>query len=89
MAELTPLWTRNPTRDADQIAAFLAEHDIDYECWELPENVAKIAAKNRLSDDEKAEVLETFRAHLDRLAEDAGYVDADLIAIRSDFEGID
>ena len=89
MAELTPLWTLNPTRDPKRIAAFLAERDIAYERWDLPEKVVQIASKSRLSDEEKTEVLDTFRAHLDRLAQDAGYVDADLIAIRSDFDGID
>ena len=89
MAQLTPLWTQNPTSDPEAIAAFLAQRDIAYERWELPESVSAIAAKSRLSDEEKSEVLDTFRGHLDRLASDAGYVDADLIAIRSDFDGID
>ena len=89
MAELTPLWTQKPTRDTEAITAFLAERDITYERWDLPDNVVSIAAKSRLTDEEKSEVLETFQAHLERLASDSGYVDADLIAIRSDFDGID
>jgi 1,2-dihydroxy-3-keto-5-methylthiopentene dioxygenase len=89
LAQLTPLWTHKPTTDTAFITSFLAERDIAYERWDLPKAVSDIAAKSRLSDEEKEQVLDTFRAHLDRLAADAGYVDADLIAIRSDFDGID
>jgi 1,2-dihydroxy-3-keto-5-methylthiopentene dioxygenase len=89
MAELTPLWTGNPTTDKDAITAFLVERGIAYERWDVPSDVTALAAQGRLSDDDKGSVLGRFRGHLDRLATHAGYVDADVIAIRSDLDGID
>jgi 1,2-dihydroxy-3-keto-5-methylthiopentene dioxygenase len=89
LAHLTPLWTQDATGDPHEIAGFLAERDIVYERWELPERVTLLAAQSRLTDAEKEELLSAFRGHLDRLASDAGYVDADVIAIRADLDGID
>lgn len=89
MAQLQPLWTTECTVAADEIAAFLGARGIAYERWDLPEEARTLAAQERLTDSEKERLLELFRAHLDRLATDAGYVDADVIAIRNDMPGLD
>lgn len=89
MALLTPLYTGQATSDDDAIRAFLAPVGVAFERWELPDEVAALAGKDRLSDQDKARLLDLFRAHLDRLADEAGYVEADVVAIRPDIEGID
>jgi len=88
MARLTKLWTAEPTTDPKAIVAFLGEHQIDYARWEIPTDIADLAAKTNPSDDDKSAMLEAFRGHLDRLAQDKGYIDADVVCIRN-VEGID
>jgi len=89
MARLQPLWTRDETTDPGAIAAFLAERDIVYERWPLPDDVRALAAKPRLDEDDKAALLASFRAELDQKSADAGYGSADIVAIRADLPGVD
>jgi len=89
MAKLTPLWTQNETTDPKEIGPFLAEEGIDFALWELPEEVVALAAKSRLSDEEKARLLEIFQGKITAVNEEKGYVDADVVAIRGDLPGID
>ncbi len=89
MARLTPLWTSTETTEPREIAAFLSNHGITFERWEMPDEVQRLASKPRLSDDEKTRLLELFRGHLDRLASELGYVDADVVAIRADLPNVE
>ena len=89
MARLTPLWTNQDITDPSAITGFLADRDIEFETWDLPDEVVRLCSQDRLTDEEKQSVLDHFRGHLDRLASDHGYVDADVIAIRANLPGID
>ncbi len=89
MARLTPLWTAPALREPAEISAFLDARGIRFERWTLPEEVTELASRRRLDDDAKARLLELFRVELAREADAAGYVDADVIAIRPDLPGLD
>ena len=88
MARLTRLWTATTTEDPSEIKAFLAERDIDFARWEIPRPVEVLAAKPSPTDADKSAMLDAFRTHLDQLAADKGYVDADVVCIRN-VDGID
>jgi 1,2-dihydroxy-3-keto-5-methylthiopentene dioxygenase len=89
MAKLTPLWTQNETSNPEVIRPFLAEEGIDFSVWDLPAEVVELAAKARLTDTEKMRILDIFQTEISDVATSKGYVDADVIAIRSDLPGID
>ena len=89
MATLTPLWTQQPTQDVEQITSFLAEEGIDFAQWQLPEEVSTIASQDHLSDGDKARLLAIFQSEIEEVAKSKGYVDADVVAIRSHLPGID
>jgi len=63
------------------VTAFLAEQGIDYERW-TPAHALPEAAP-------AAEVLEAYRAEIDRLKARGGYVTADVIDVKPDTPGLD
>ena len=89
MARLTPLWTDEEITDPEAIAAFLSERGVAFETWSLPDEARELAARDALDDADKERLLALFRAHLDRLADDAGYTSADVVAIRPNLPGVD
>ena len=89
MAHLTPLWTADPVSDPASIRSLLAERGIQYDRWDLPERVTSLASQSRLTDEDKTEVLSHFQSRLEELGEASGYKSADVIAVRSDFPGVD
>ena len=89
MARMTPLWTMENVEDPDQIKDFLAPHGIDFAVWGVPDEAGKLACKGRLEDSDKSRLLELFRTELEQAANDQGYVEADVIAIRKDLPGLD
>jgi len=89
MAILTPLWTQSPTSDPATISAFLNAHGVTFEFWELPPAAAELAAKNRLSDEDKQTLLSLFSDKLAEKATNDGYKAADVVAIRADLPNVD
>ncbi|MFO0748652.1 MAG: cupin domain-containing protein [Myxococcota bacterium] len=89
MALLTPLYTLPPLADSDSIRDFLAARGIAYERWDVPSEVAAIAAQERVSDADKARLIELFQDKLAEKAATAGYKSADVVAIRKDLPGVD
>lgn len=82
MARVTPLWTAGELTDPAAIRGFLSERGIDFAFWEMPDEARALGASPRLDDAGKSRLLALFRDHLDRLAREHGYVDADVIAVR-------
>jgi len=89
MATLTPLWTLSSIKDADTIRGFLNARGMIFESWPLPAAVSDLAAQSRLSDADKARLIELFGDKLAEKAESMGYQSADVIAIRGDMPGVD
>lgn len=88
MAKLTKLWTAEPVTDIPEIAAFLSAQGIDFSRWEIPASVRTLAAKGSPDDSDKTAMLAEFRSHLDSLATEKGYIDADVVCVRN-VDGID
>ena len=89
MATLTPLWTSTSITSDDAIQGFLAKRGITFARWEMPEEARSLAAQNRLSDSDKARLLELFSRQLQDAQGETGYKNADVIAIRDDLPGLD
>ena len=88
MAHLTPLWTLSPIADPDAIRAFLGARNIAFEAWPLPPAAAALAQRDRLDDQQKAELITLFQDRLSDKAS-AGYKSADVVAIRKDMPNVD
>ena len=67
--------------EGERVTSFLAGHGIDYERWTPAHPVAATAPA--------AEVLEAYRAEIDRLKARGGYVTADVIDVRPDTPGLE
>lgn len=64
-----------------EVAAFLESQEVIYEHWDinkLPENLHE---KFDLSDEEKEQILEAFRAEIDDISARRGYKAADVISL--------
>ena len=84
MAVLTPLWTGKAIVDPNVITTFLAEREIVFATWDIPDEAQVLAAQDRLDDDDKARLVSLFN---DRLGE-TDYPSADVVAIRSHLPGL-
>ena len=89
MAVLTPLWTQSPTSDPATVDAFLRARGITFECWSMPAAAVALAAKNRLSDEDKQVLLSLFADKLAEKATHDGYKSSDVVAIRPDLPNVD
>lgn len=89
MAVLTPLWTQSTTSDPATIGAFLTARGVTFEYWSLPPAAVELAAKKRLSDEDKQALLCLFADKLREKADHDGYRAADVVAIRPDLPNVD
>ena len=89
MATLTPLWTGQKITAVEELRPFLEREGIDFAIWNLPPEVRSIAEASRLSESDMTRLLEIFRHDIEEVSEAKGYIDADVVAILPDLEGID
>ncbi|NMP21357.1 cupin domain-containing protein [Sulfobacillus harzensis] len=64
----------------DQIA-YLRDHGIHYEFWPVDAVPEALRRQSGLSEAEQQQVLDAFKSHLSRLAEQFGYISHDLIVL--------
>jgi len=76
------------TTEAD-VAAFLADHDIYYEHWDLSGIPEHLRDRFDLSDEDKEAILTGLKDPIDRLASTRGYVKWDLISLASSTPQLD
>lgn len=89
MALLTPLFTVPAIADPDAVRSFLNARGILFEAWTMPPEAAEIAAQSRVSDADKARLIELFQEKLSEKKATAGYGSADVVAIRKDLPNVD
>jgi 1,2-dihydroxy-3-keto-5-methylthiopentene dioxygenase len=68
-------------RDGQEIAAYLAKIDIDYERWETDSRISPDAAPE--------EILAAYRSEIEQLKAKGGYVTADVIDIKPETPNLD
>lgn len=65
----------------DEILDFLNSQEVIYEHWDITKLPANLQEKFLLSDNEKAEILDTFATEIATISEKRGYKAQDVIAL--------
>jgi 1,2-dihydroxy-3-keto-5-methylthiopentene dioxygenase len=73
--------TEETITEQKEVAAFLEQQEVIYENWDISKLSENLREKFDLSDEEKAEILETFKAEIDDISERRGYKAADVISL--------
>ncbi|MFB7140648.1 cupin domain-containing protein [Gottfriedia sp. NPDC056225] len=64
-----------------EVKAYLEEQGVIYENWNIEQLHSSLKEKFILSDDEKASILETFKAEIDDISSRRGYLANDIITL--------
>ncbi len=81
MAEIRIRNTNERISGEDNVRAFLSSQEVLYEHWDPSKLPASLQEKFVLSDDEKADILQTFDVEIRDLAKRRGYQTWDIIAL--------
>jgi 1,2-dihydroxy-3-keto-5-methylthiopentene dioxygenase len=81
MAQIRIRNTNERISAEDQVKAFLDNQNVVYEHWDMSKLPAPLQEKFALSDEEKAQILETFDSEIHDLAARRGYEIWDLITL--------
>ena len=71
------------------VKKFLANHNITYDHWEVPESADSLIKKDTLTDVEKEELLMKVNNRFEYLQNTQGYKTRDLIVLHPGVEGLD
>ncbi|MEH7515271.1 cupin domain-containing protein [Gottfriedia acidiceleris] len=64
-----------------EVKVYLEEQGVIYENWNIEQLHSSLQEKFILSDDEKAAILETFKAEIDSISSRRGYLASDIITL--------
>jgi 1,2-dihydroxy-3-keto-5-methylthiopentene dioxygenase len=73
----------------DEVTKFLSEQGVLYEHWNVDKLAENLREKFVLTDEEKQQILDTFRSEIESLADRNGYVQWDVIALSSATPNLD
>jgi 1,2-dihydroxy-3-keto-5-methylthiopentene dioxygenase len=81
----------NEERVADQqeVSTYLDSQGVIYEHWDISKLPSNLQEKYDLNDEEKAEIIQTFRSEIDDLSARRGYVTEDVISLSSATPNLD
>ncbi|MRG28623.1 MULTISPECIES: 1,2-dihydroxy-3-keto-5-methylthiopentene dioxygenase [Laceyella] len=65
----------------DEVSTYLNSQGIIYEKWDITKLPARLSEKYNLDEEEKAEIIQTFRKEIDDLSARRGYVTEDVISL--------
>lgn len=71
----------NQITNQEEVAAFLDSQEVIYEHWDITKLPEQLKEKYVLSDEEKNEILETFKEEIAAISEKRGYKAQDVIAL--------
>ncbi|MHA7963341.1 1,2-dihydroxy-3-keto-5-methylthiopentene dioxygenase [Paenibacillus sp. CAU 1782] len=81
MAEIRIRNTEERIKGEENVQAFLKSQGVLYEHWNPAKLPAELQNKFELSDEEKAQILETFQDDINNLAARRGYLTWDIISL--------
>jgi 1,2-dihydroxy-3-keto-5-methylthiopentene dioxygenase len=81
MAELRFHDNNERVSNPAEVSAYLNEQGVIYEHWDISKLPAHLREKYNLSDEEKAEIIQTFRSEIDELSKRRGYITEDIVAL--------
>lgn len=73
----------------NEVAAFLEQQEVIYEHWDIEKLPEQLREKYDLSDAEKEEILNAFKAEIDDISERRGYKAADIISLSDSNPNLD
>ncbi|TDM13504.1 1,2-dihydroxy-3-keto-5-methylthiopentene dioxygenase [Macrococcus bovicus] len=89
MAYLVLQKTQEKIENQDEVRAYLEKNEVIYEQWDtskLPDNLKENYA---LTDEEKEQILATFKSEIDDISARRGYKASDVISLSSATPGLD
>lgn len=75
--------------EQNEVAAFLEKQDVIYEHWDINQLPEQLREKYDLSDEEKEEILATFKTEINHISERRGYKAADIISLSDSNPNLD
>lgn len=73
----------------EEVANFLTEQEVIYEQWDILKLPTRLQEKFQLTDDEKKEILEVFKAEIADISERRGYQAQDIISLSDSTPNLD
>jgi 1,2-dihydroxy-3-keto-5-methylthiopentene dioxygenase len=89
MAQLRFHDTEDRVADQQDVSTYLESQGVIYEHWDISKLPSHLHEKYDLNDEEKAEIIQTFRSEIDGLSQRRGYVTEDVISLSPATPNID
>jgi 1,2-dihydroxy-3-keto-5-methylthiopentene dioxygenase len=81
MAQLRFHDTEERVTNNEEVSTYLDSQEVIYENWNISQLPAHLQEKYDLSEEEKAEIIQSFRSEIDQLSARRGYVTEDIISL--------
>ncbi|MGA9225677.1 MAG: cupin domain-containing protein [Mesobacillus sp.] len=89
MAFIVKQYSKEKIVDQQEVASFLNEQEVIYENWDIEKLPANLQEKFLLSDEEKQQILDTFKAEIEDISNRRGYQAQDVISLSSNTPNLD
>jgi 1,2-dihydroxy-3-keto-5-methylthiopentene dioxygenase len=73
----------------EEVSVYLESQEVIYENWNISQLPAHLQEKYDLSEEEKAEIIQSFRSEIDQLSARRGYVTEDIISLSPSTPNLD
>jgi 1,2-dihydroxy-3-keto-5-methylthiopentene dioxygenase len=73
----------------EEVSQYLKSQGVIYEKWDIEKLPSHLREKYNLTDDEKAEIIQTFRSEIDDLSARQGYITEDVISLSPETPNLD
>jgi 1,2-dihydroxy-3-keto-5-methylthiopentene dioxygenase len=73
----------------DEVTSFLDSQEVIYEHWDITKLPASLVERYLLTDEEKAEILQTFAEEINEISAKRGYKDQDVISLSDNTPNLD
>lgn len=73
----------------EEVEAYLDTNEVIYENWDVTKLSDRLSGQFKLSDEDKQEILETFKVEIADISERRGYQAQDVISLASDTPNLD
>lgn len=73
----------------DEVTSYLQSQEVIYEYWDISKLPAHLHENYHLTEEQKAEVIQTFRSEIDAISARRGYVTEDVISLSPETPNLD
>lgn len=89
MAQIRFHDTNERLRTRDEVSAYLRSQEVIYEYWDINKLPDQLKENYQLTEEQKAEVIQTFRSEIDAISARRGYVTEDVISLSPETPNLD